>query len=419
MTFLLCILFASEEMGASAPNSPRWRAASLYPPEAVTQIFKRFGYIFLLFPLLLIATGCSTSAPPIAGMKVGKPYAIGGKTYYPAHEPSYDKVGDASWYGPGFHGKYTASGEVFNQNDMTAAHPTLPMPSLVRVTNLANGKSVMVRINDRGPFKSNRIIDLSKQAATALNLLSVGKVRVQYLPEETNDYIAQAMDTGKNNISVASFNNRKAVESSEQIVEENVQNTALGQTVNEAAPIQSVSSETLNGSVKAQDLPDLTQNTLDEEASAKNTKVTKLVYNPPPVEKRMVRDETGKPVQFKGAGDQDENGIDIAAAPAPRRSPFRPVRDAEAAETPKPKAQLAPSGGGSVHIQVGSFASEDNARKLDSKLSGIGAVNIAKTEAAGKEWWRVRVGPFNSRTEAAAALEQVHQAGLPDARIIQ
>src|SRR3954462_10887891 len=99
--------------------------------------------------------------PGKPGSKLGKPYSMNGRSYYPEYDPTYDKIGEASWYGPGFHGKYTASGEIFNQNDLTAAHPTLPMPSLVRVTNLATGRSLIVRVNDRGPFKSNRIIDLS------------------------------------------------------------------------------------------------------------------------------------------------------------------------------------------------------------------------------------------------------------------
>ncbi len=86
----------------------------------------------------------------------------------PTHEPNYDEVGVASWYGPTFHGKDSASGERFDENAMTAAHPTLPIPSLVRVTNLENGRTVIVRLNDRGPFVDDRIIDLSKKAGEAL-----------------------------------------------------------------------------------------------------------------------------------------------------------------------------------------------------------------------------------------------------------
>ncbi len=404
------------------------------------------------FSLILLASACSHE-PPVPGMKIGKPYTVEGKAYFPAYEPGYDKVGEASWYGPGFHGKYTASGEVFNQNDMTAAHPTLPMPSIVRVTNLANGKSTLARINDRGPFKSNRIIDLSKATAMNIGLLSTGKVRVQYLQKETNEYIAQLKDNGNRPVTMEAFKERKA-EEPEQIVESNVESTQAGQTVNEAAPIQSVSSENLDGSVKGKDLPDLTQAKVTEASDTAETpdhtlKVTPLVYNPPPVaEKRMIRDETGKPVHLQGATDHDAGYVTEVSAPAPkpftpqkavakaptsqgvaapapqaRVSPFHPtvVKDAEASEPadePKAKAALAPSGKGGAFIQVGSFSSEENAKKLNSKLSGIGPLNIAKTDAAGKEWWRVRLGPFSTGAEAASALDKVHEAGLADARIV-
>lgn len=113
----------------------------------------------------------------------GPPYQVAGRWYVPAHEPNYDEVGTASWYGPTFHGKAAASGETFDENELTAAHPTLPIPSLVRVTNLENGRSVVVRLNDRGPFVDDRIIDLSKAAGAALDMHAKGtaKVRVQYV----------------------------------------------------------------------------------------------------------------------------------------------------------------------------------------------------------------------------------------------
>ncbi len=113
----------------------------------------------------------------------GPPYQVEGRWYVPAHEPNYDEVGIASWYGPTFHGKASASGETFNENDLTAAHPTLPIPSLVKVTNLENNRTVVVRLNDRGPFVDDRIIDLSKAAGAALDMHNKGtaKVRVQYV----------------------------------------------------------------------------------------------------------------------------------------------------------------------------------------------------------------------------------------------
>lgn len=126
--------------------------------------------------------------------KVGKPYQVGGVWYYPAEDYTYDETGVASWYGPGFHTRATANGEPYDENEMTAAHKTLPMPSMVRVTNLDNGRSVIVRVNDRGPFKPGRIIDLSRRGAQLLGFEGSGtaKVRVQILAEESRQLAAAA-----------------------------------------------------------------------------------------------------------------------------------------------------------------------------------------------------------------------------------
>lgn len=129
--------------------------------------------------------------PAVAGTattyKVGKPYQVAGVWYYPREDFDYDETGIASWYGPDFHAKMTANGETFDQNAVTAAHKTLPMPSVVRVTNLENGRSLVVRVNDRGPFVNGRIIDLSRRAAQLLGMEGQGtaKVRVQIMPEES------------------------------------------------------------------------------------------------------------------------------------------------------------------------------------------------------------------------------------------
>jgi rare lipoprotein A len=115
--------------------------------------------------------------------KVGEPYRIAGKTYVPREEPHYSKVGVASWYGYDFHGRKTANGEIYDLNAVTAAHPTLPLPSYARVTNLDNGRSIMVRINDRGPFVDDRIIDVSRTVARKLDFEHEGTadVRVEYI----------------------------------------------------------------------------------------------------------------------------------------------------------------------------------------------------------------------------------------------
>ena len=115
--------------------------------------------------------------------KLGSPYQIQGVWYYPSYDPRYNRTGVASWYGPAFHGRPTANGERFDMNAVSAAHPTLPLPSRVRVTNLENGRQLIVRVNDRGPFIDGRLIDLSRRGAQLLGFHRKGlaRVRVQYL----------------------------------------------------------------------------------------------------------------------------------------------------------------------------------------------------------------------------------------------
>src|SRR6188508_2715324 len=115
--------------------------------------------------------------------RIGKPYTVAGRVYVPEEDPDYRAEGMASWYGDDFHGRLTANGEVFDMLSLTAAHPTLPIPSYARVTNLRNGKSLVVRVNDRGPYHGNRLIDVSNKAAELLEFKAngVARVRVEYV----------------------------------------------------------------------------------------------------------------------------------------------------------------------------------------------------------------------------------------------
>jgi rare lipoprotein A len=135
-----------------------------------------------------------SSSPRVVGMgepvpkgggtyRVGKPYMVAGKMYVPEEDVNYRAEGMASWYGNDFHGRLTANGEVFDMASLTAAHPTLPIPSYARVTNLGNGKSLIVRVNDRGPYHGNRLIDVSNRAAELLDFKGngVARVRVEYV----------------------------------------------------------------------------------------------------------------------------------------------------------------------------------------------------------------------------------------------
>ena len=136
--------------------------------------------VLLLLAALTLAGGCGQRSWQSGGVPGSKPYTVRGKTYYPlksAH--GFVEEGVASWYGPGFHGKTTASGERFNQYALTAAHKILPLDTKVRVTNLGNGRSLIVRINDRGPFVDDRVIDLSKACAQRLGVIGSGTARVR------------------------------------------------------------------------------------------------------------------------------------------------------------------------------------------------------------------------------------------------
>lgn len=169
--------------------------------------------VSLVAAMAVLTAACASteepevSVPPNAGVyRIGNPYQIAGVWYYPREQPDYDETGIASWYGPTFYGKHTADGEIFDANMLSAAHRTLPMPVNVRVTNLDNGRSLVVRVNDRGPFAKGRIIDVSEHAAQLLDFYRQGtaRVRVTYLgradrpdgapqPDETPPQIASAL----------------------------------------------------------------------------------------------------------------------------------------------------------------------------------------------------------------------------------
>jgi rare lipoprotein A len=166
--------------------------------------------------------------------KVGNPYQINGVWYYPRVDYDYVETGIASWYGPNFHGKKTANGETFDANIVSAAHRTLPLPSVVRVTNLDNGRSIRVRVNDRGPFAHGRIIDMSRQASQLLGFYRQGtaRVRVEILAQESRQIAAQL---GAENTQLA-----RAVSKSDE-----------GKPAITAAPSATITRETLDGAPAA------------------------------------------------------------------------------------------------------------------------------------------------------------------------
>ena len=171
----------------------------------------RFALLIFIACLLALLQGCTSGYQ--GHYKVGKQYTVRKVKYTPKEVDIYDKVGLASWYGPGFHGQDTANGETFDKHDLTAAHATLPLPSIVKVTNLENKQSLVVRVNDRGPFRSKftkrhhkpRLIDLSERAAELLGIKEKGlcKVRVKLLPIAT-DELHTKLNLKKKNVAESS-----------------------------------------------------------------------------------------------------------------------------------------------------------------------------------------------------------------------
>ena len=352
---------------------------------------------FLILSLLLLLAACASGPEPSGygdggsgrgHYKIGQPYTIDGVTYVPREDYNYDETGIASWYGPGFHGRYTANGEVYDQTQLTAAHRTLPMPSLVRVTNLDNGKSVVVRINDRGPYSKARILDMSDRAATLLGFKGSGtaKVRVQILAEESRA-IAEAAK-GKGTYDPGDLPPMTQVAAAEGVKLSSTDSSPLAATSlkvervalapPEPSPAQEASAETPIQATEA----------------APN-------FAPPPAAKPKL----------------------VASGPEPL-VPAQKLQQLETTEAqgrylPEPKAtQLAPVPGAKIYVQAGAFSVKENAEKLKTALSKFGQTSISTADIEGKSFSRVRIGPFAEVGQADKVLSQVIQSGESNARIV-
>lgn len=264
-----------------------------------------------------------------------------------------EERGIASWYGEAFHGRETANGEVFDMNAMTAAHPTLPLPSLVRVINEKNGREVVVRVNDRGPFGSDRIIDLSKRAAAELGLLTAGTAPV------TISYVgpAPALDDGTApGLVLASASNGIARETSSAIqlasAEEKPGTDLYGNLL-------------LGGAEPTLGVPDPGQSIATP-------------ARPAPV----VRERTSAP------------------APIVHKAAYSPAQSRPASFGPQ------------IFVQVGSFTQLDNAQSLSASVGGSFTTDIEAARVKGADYFRVFAGPFPTREAAEQARQALRSAGI-------
>jgi rare lipoprotein A len=379
---------------------------------------------FAALALMLALSACGTQPSMPTNVKLGKPYNVNGITYSPQYDPQYDETGTASWYGPGFHGNRTANGERFDKSDLTAAHPTLPMPSMVRVTNLSNGKSIIVRINDRGPFASNRIIDLSHKAADKLDMIGTGtaRVRVQYLKEETEQYWAQR----KLNTDQISFakNDPYAPDKNTQQASTVAADSEAPPQIKSAAPVITVSSNELRPEdLKIRPIQPRFRVIDDAQADETQTDLSRAmpVRRPDPPPTRVSASE--KTVHLYDSGGQLVETQQTTTKTSVHQEPPEEVAAAPPETFTTPSVLTAPQPppvtGGGWFVQAGSFASETNAASLAQRLQSVGSAIINPVERSGTTWHRVRVGPFSDHDAAQVALDAVRAQGLPDAKLVK
>jgi len=291
--------------------------------------------------------------------KVGAPYTIDGVTYTPMEEFTHAETGIASWYGPGFHGKYTANGEVYDQSDKTAAHRTLQMPSVVRVTNLDNGRSTVVRVNDRGPYARGRVIDVSRAAAEELNMTHSGTahVRIEQLGMESQGLKDIALNGGGPDEQRAALDKFIAGRRGPPPV------AATAQAVPPPTP-----------PVTVQPTP-----------------------TPPPA-----------PV--------------LPTPRSPAVTPFVASGTAGTGQAQPPTvATLASAAAhpvGGFYVQTGSFSTVGNAERQRGLLASYGSPEISQASSGGREVYRVRLGPYTTSDAAGIVADRLKRSGYGDARVV-
>lgn len=353
-----------------------------------------------------------------AYIKIGKPYTVNGRTYYPEHDPEYSEEGGASWYGPGFHGRMTANGETYDKYAMTAAHKTLPMPSIVRVTHLKTEKQVVVRINDRGPFVSGRIIDLSKAAAEQIGMMHEGiaPVKVEYLPAESTRY-ADLLVAGKRPSDIDLDSDVLApVQFADTTPAEDPSTISRVEAV-QVADLETPSAPPAKTSHKRSVLDRLNpiQSAHAEPLAIQTIETDTL----PPLE--------SIPESLPPAGVDASKQVSPAPAPVKESSP-PPARVESAAPSTSvydmlprtedsPKRILKPTSGIEYFVSLGSYSNAQNIAAIEKKFTGM-PIEKMPVHSNGKSLTRVRIGPLDSAAEATRIVTRAQNAGISDAQLV-
>lgn len=399
----------------------------------------------ILALLLLVVTvglaGCASNDTSSGRFKVGKPYTIGGRTYYPEENYTHTETGIASWYGPGFHGRKTANGERFDENELTAAHRTLQMPSLVRVTNLENGNSVVVRVTDRGPFHGNRVIDVSKKAADLLGFRGNGtaKVKLQVLGPESMALAEAARRKISTKGAEVAVNNTGQLDErfaafypgmaplQKQPEGKIAADVMVAEAENAAVPYEPASNieRVVAGElVPPQEITPAAGYPGDETARVPvpPRKVMAQGYEaqprppsdvadtapyPPmtPPERQATATYEGARIRPRGLSSSRHAGIPVATLQPSDLAPRAP------AYTQEPKVQVVPVSPTQIYVQAGSFTSQGNAAEVQKQVSSIGPARVHTANIGGQPYYRVRIGPIESVEKADAVVNTLQRQG--------
>jgi peptidoglycan lytic transglycosylase len=313
--------------------------------------------------------------------RVGEPYEIKGVWYYPAVDYNYDRTGIASWYGEQFHGRYTANGEIFDLNQLTAAHTTLPMPSIVEVTNLQNGRSLQLRVNDRGPFVDGRLIDVSRRAAQLLGFETKGTtpVRVRIVKDASIQVAEEAMhNSGGGAVMLAQAASAPS--------------PPMAQAVPQPYAAPGLPPSPLAANVVAGPIVDTQAAALPASAP------TPSVVAAPIVDTRAAALPPSAPTPSVVAG---------------------PIVDTQMPPS-RPRVAAVPAGSpsGRIFVQAGAFSMRDNAQRVQSRIALLGSVQVMTASVKGIEVYRVRLGPVESAEQADRLLQRVVNSGYREARIV-
>ncbi|MBS0233528.1 MAG: septal ring lytic transglycosylase RlpA family protein [Proteobacteria bacterium] len=328
--------------------------------------------------------------------KLGAPYKVAGRWYVPRDNPNYDEYGIASWYGADFHGRRTANGEVFDANALTAAHPTLPLPCYAYVTNVDNGRTVLVRVNDRGPYVNDRLIDMSYAAAKQLGFVGRGRARVRVR------YAGLAPlngDDSRERQFLASQQQRDQMLGRPSPPPEREYAAASQQQTSGFAPD---ASDRWDPNAYRAGLAGKAVPRPSAPAQRSRTYVQTASLSEPEVQ-------------------QGRMSL-MAAAPQPSfdaPQPFAPARPSDGGQAfdaePSASAQVY---SGRAYVQVGIFRDRSNAERLRRELGSLGPVEVAPLQVGnGSEVYRVRVGPF-SNGDASRAQSRIAAYGVSDTAIV-